>query len=928
MHLPRSVLPLLGAPLLGAPLLVALALTAAVPGCSAVGCRSEGRPQPVSADRAEAIALRTLPFAELTVPADSRPGHAEPPPEVPLEGPWRYVGATRKGMHKYATDIPIRPRGLFFNKPQAGMSLRTADGEEVRYDRFGHSNTAMWAHDRHDLIVYLPERTGPPDPGAYVLRYPRAVQRERALNRAFSGAESDATFAWTEVQDDWDHWRGLLLPAPGVAAWDVDVPPGGELTFVSGLVEPELRVGAASDGAGFTVEVEVGGRVTEVLTDTVAVRAFEEQRVDLSRWAGQSVRLRLRTDPGPGGNADYDYVFFAEPAVASRQADPVRVVMVFIDTLRPDHMSLYGYERDTTATIDHLAGEAAVFDNARSVAPWTLPSARTIVTGRHPEYYDVSPTLQSILGDRGWATAFIAGNVYLSVNFGMTRDWDFHRVGLWPLAEEATDDALHWLDAHDGRNALLQVHYMGTHLPYVEPPSYRHRYAGDPVGGLRDEFHLSDVKRANVDRKPAAQQFVKDRYDNNVRYVTDQVQRILDALDDNDILLLYADHGEEFWDHGGYEHGHSLFNELVHVPLVIRAPGVRAERIEEPVQLIDLAPTVLDLVGAPIPEGTQGRSLVPLLRGDPDAEAAFADRPIAFGRPLYGMERWGVLRGHDKWMTSEGREAWYDLSKDPKELSNLLIKDPWDSGARFRDDLSNALGREVVVGYRLTPTQFKSAADWGTWVLCSVPGGFAETWAGDDPLMNSFATVRPIDDPQEIERLLAERQVVDPTVDPAAGGVEICWPGDYKGSREVYLVPKDPLLDVGHDMQCSGYLGDAKGGKRGTMRIPPVRYPALGVNRVPFNKLVWDQRQVLWQMGISPVPAGAATVARDSEAEGMLSALGYVDPDRDRPLGAAAGCEPPAVDLSPWVDPEAPTADAPEVPEAPEAPAPEAEPAP
>ncbi|MEQ1500869.1 MAG: sulfatase [Myxococcota bacterium] len=857
---------------------------------------------------AKAIPLASIPFAELTVPPDNRPGDAEPPVKIPLDGTWRYIGSTRKDMHKYATEIPIRPRGLFFHRAQPGIRLTTADGTEIRYDRTGKSDTFMWAHDRKELIVYYPDRTGPPSPGQFVLEYPKATEREAQLNQRWSGREAK-DFVWTTIQDDWDNRRGLLLPAPGVAAWDVTVPPAGELTFVGGLVEPEIKTGAPSDGAKIAVEVEVDGKVEPLASVDVALHAFTPHHVDLARYAGKQVRLRVRTEPG--ATPTYDYVFLAEPVLASRKANPVRVVMVFIDTLRPDHMSLYGYERDTTAAIDHLAAEGAVFTDAHSVAPWTLPSARSIVTGRHPEYYDNAPTVQSILRDRGWATAFVAGNVYLSVNFDMERDWDFHRVGLWPLAEETTDDALRWLDEHPGRDALIQVHYMSTHLPYVEPPSYRHKYAGEGTGALREEFHLSDVRKANIDEDADAQQYVKDRYDNNVRYATDQVQRIVEVLDDNDVLVLFADHGEEFWDHQGFEHGHTLYEELLHVPVVIRAPGVVPRKIGAPVSLLDLTPTILDLAGAPIPPDLDGRSLVPLLKDQPAADQPFLTRDLAVGRPLYGTERWGVLHGDEKWTTHEGKEYLFDLGDDPVEKKNLLKSDE-SGGAPYREYLAKSLGREVGAAYRLLPTNHRGGPPIpGLWALCTVPGGFKSAWKADDPLENSAADVKLLTDPAEIAAALARYGIKDHPVGADAGAAEICWHAGWFGSREVYTVPNRPLADVGREMVCSAYLGDRSGGHQGTMRIPTDRDPTIAGPRTPaLAKLSLDQRQLAWSFGIAPIPneRTLALSGREDETNEMLEAMGYVDPEKPEgkpegkpgdkddkePARPLVACEPPA----------------------------------
>ena len=550
-------------------------------------CGGERRPGAVSADRAVTIPLDTLPFTQLEIPSSSRPDHAEPPVRIPVRGPYKYLGTTRAEMHKYCTDIPIRPRSLFFYQPKPGMKLLDRKNRTVIYDRSGGYPEPIWHHDRQRLCIHQPDKDPPPADGDYHLEYPRAVEREQSLNLADARRRLKAEhegkagpapelaakdFVWTSIVEDWDTRRGLLLPAPGVAQWKLEVPAAAELQFSSGLVRPEIQETVGSDGAELHVEVVQGGEVTPVKKLSLDVGRFKNQRIDLSAYAGKTIELRLRTEPG--GNPVFDYAFLAEPVVASRIDNPVRVVMVFIDTLRPDHMSLYGYERDTTASIDGLKDRASVFTQARSVAPWTLPSARAIVTGRHPEKYDSAKTLQETLHQNGFATAFMAGNVYLSSNFGMARDWDFHRVGLWPMAKKVTDDTLAWLDEHEGRNALVQVHYMDPHLPYLEPGSYRNRYAGQGPDGLRGEFHLRDVRRQNIQKKPKVQQYIRDRYDNNIRYATDQIARLLKKLDENDIVLLYADHGEEFWEHQGFEHGHSLFDELP--PRTVGHPSPRA----------------------------------------------------------------------------------------------------------------------------------------------------------------------------------------------------------------------------------------------------------------------------------------------------------------------------------------------------------------
>lgn len=813
-------------------------------------------PRPASVDRAEGstLLLDTLPFTELTVPDASRD---HPPGEwIGLMGPFKYMGTTRKGMHRWQTDLPVRPRGLFFNKAQPGMAVRaTRDQTSLRYDRFGESDMPTWSHDRTTLTVYLKDKgTGPPE-GGLEFAWPLAAEREKRLNRAWSGM-SNEEFTRATVADGWDNRRGLLLPAPAVAAWEITVPKAAELTFASGLVEPEVQDGPASDGARLVVEVVEGAETTPLHDEPLAV-GFADHRVDLSRWAGRKVVLRFRTEPG--ANSQFDYAFVGSPAVSSRVANPRRVLLVFIDTLRPDHLSYNGYDRPTSPKLDALVERAVSFDNTRSIAPWTLPSARAVLTGRQPEWYgtDRGRTLMSLLRDHGFASAMFSGNVYLSANFDMERDWDFHRVGLWPLAEDVTDEALAWMSANAGRDTLLQVHYMGCHLPYIEPAPYRTMFAGSPVGGLRDEFHLSDVKQAHIDDDADAQDWVKGRYDNNIRYVTDQVGRLLAASGPDDIIVVYADHGEEFWEHRGFEHGHTLFDELLRVPLIIEGPGLDARRVTAPTSLLDVTPTVLDLLGLPATD-FDGQSLLALARGDEAAVAAFTARDHAFGRPLYGTERWGLLRGNEKWTTNEGREALYDLGADAAERKNLLKADPDDKGARFRGALAEALQRDVDMGYRLAPTTARGGAAEDAVVRLTVPGGWKHAWVGTDALENSSAEVH-VDGDQ----------------------VTATWHAGYSGVVEVFLVPNLPLAQATPQLQ-----GEATQGDQTFPLAPDPKFGATpGAVRVPLTRAQFRNRSIVltWATAPAPDPDAGAIKARDPEMNATLGAIGYHDEDIPEP---------------------------------------------
>ncbi|MBA2321175.1 MAG: hypothetical protein H0V89_08465, partial [Deltaproteobacteria bacterium] len=206
-----------------------------------VACGGENRPAPVATDVARSYALGVdVPFAELEIPDGNRPGGAEPAERIPLDGPWRSIGPN-KGMSRYQADLPVRPRGLFFHSAQAGMEVLDATGQPVPYARGVGRARPFWNHERDTVLVALPGERRPPKPGEFTLRWPKASERERTLNFAMAGIPEKADFVRTTVQVGWDSRMGVLVPAPGVVAWDLVLPPAAELHFAPGIVPPELR---------------------------------------------------------------------------------------------------------------------------------------------------------------------------------------------------------------------------------------------------------------------------------------------------------------------------------------------------------------------------------------------------------------------------------------------------------------------------------------------------------------------------------------------------------------------------------------------------------------------------------------------------------------------------------------------------------------
>ncbi len=716
----------------------------------------------------EAVVLWHRP--ELLSSVELPPHSREHLPEgvIPVDGRWRLV-ASGKGVRTWQVELPVRPRTLVFTAAPEGMEVvrRKADQDWSEASSLGHrprqvyaDRAGSWEFTSSALRVKRKASEGPPKPGEYGLRYDASLGRERALQReAFTGSDAEFVFRSVQVGDTTE--SGLFLPAPGALSFRLVVPVGAVLELGPRLVPPEVH-DPQGESDGVTLAVRINGE----LLSRRRIEGITEKRLrlDLDRWAGQQVQLSFQSEADADNRLDY--LFLASPIIRVPQETPPRVVVVFVDTLRRDALSLYGYHRQTSPNLDAWAEGAAVFEGARSVAPWTLPTARAMFTGAQPERWSEVRTLQEQAAAQGWATAFLAGNIYLSSTFEMDRGWGLHRFLNLPRANLQLRRARAWLDSVADQPSLLVVHLMDAHLPYNEPRAFRHRFAGEQPAGLGPERfvrrHVLDAEeRLGADELG----YVRDRYDNNIAWIDDQLGGFLRELRPQDLVVVLSDHGEEFWEHGEFEHGHSLYDELLAVPLVVSGPGIASGRYSQPVSLLDLAPTLATHMGLST-AGMDGRPLQDLLDGS--AAEAFAQRPIGFGRLLYGERLWGVAHQGTKLITGRGAEELYALSADAKERADVFpLKKALLPG--LTEAMVDALGMEVATVLRLVPSRSNSERELQ--VVLQVPGGVRQAWAAEDPMGLS-----------EVE--------VNTRVDSE---VSIVWQGRARSEREVYVLPNLPL---------------------------------------------------------------------------------------------------------------------------------------
>jgi arylsulfatase A-like enzyme len=316
------------------------------------------------------------------------------------------------------------------------------------------------------------------------------------------------------------------------------------------------------------------------------------------------------------------------------------VLLLILDTTRADHFGAYGYERPTTPNFDRLAAEGRRFDAAWAQSPWTLPAVATILTGQPPRVHGAGrasggilplrpelPALAESMTDAGYRSAAFMNVIWCSPELSaLDRGFELydhetsdesnsgHRD-----AARTTAAALEWLDRIGGDPFFMVLHYFDPHLTYDPPAPYDTMFGDDSHGlpadfGSASEVYL--IRNGRLRLNDQQRRTLMARYDGELRFADEQFGRLRQALEergrwDETLVIVVADHGEEFWDHGGFEHGHSHYRELLNVPLIVRRPGEAAsgEVVTDRVTQLDIVPTILDFAGLPVPEELPGKVL-------------------------------------------------------------------------------------------------------------------------------------------------------------------------------------------------------------------------------------------------------------------------------------------------------------------------------
>ncbi|MET0344614.1 MAG: sulfatase [Polyangiales bacterium] len=514
--------------------------------------------------------------------------------------------------------------------------------------------------------------------------------------RVIRGAVPEGAFApprlselRTELSVKGVQRRALAVRAPGALAYYLEVPKDAKLGFGAGVA------GAAPKGAKARVVITPEGGAAKELWQADLSERWNDALVDLGAYAGKAVRLELKVDGDVGtGRAGFSrpVVLLPKQALAAPEKKAKNVVVVLIDTLRARSLKAFNpRSRVKTPVIDQLAKDGAVLDACQAPENWTKPSTASLLTGLYPATHGAksdgamlpkgATLLSESLKAAGFKTGSFIANGYVSDKFGFNQGWDHYtnyiREHKSTEAENVFKEAGDWVEKNKDKRFFAYVHTIDPHVPYDPPEQFLSLYKkGEYSGQVRPRKtpeQLADAKRnpPKVTFTPEDKQNLQDLYDGDVSYHDHYMGLFIERLKklglyDDTVFVVTADHGEEFDEHGSWGHGHSVYQELLWIPYVVRLPGVvpAGARLKQATSSMTIFPTVLEAAGVALPSTLEEQSVLGWVRGGPPPVMPVAFSDFLDDRRVIRAGRWKlILRGLN--------ETFFDLESDPTEQKEL-----------------------------------------------------------------------------------------------------------------------------------------------------------------------------------------------------------------------------------------------------------------
>lgn len=383
----------------------------------------------------------------------------------------------------------------------------------------------------------------------------------------------------------------------------------------------------------------------------------------------------------------------------------MKIILIVVDTLRADHLHCYGYKYETSPNIDKLAREGVVFFKAYANGIPTTPAFTTIFTGLHSMTHKVIshggdetlppgiPLLAEILRENGFRTCAVDNLFTIKPYFAKGYEFYINPQGQSPhfvRAEEINFQAIKWLKEHRDEDFFLFLHYWDPHSPYLPPEKYKFTFYRGEDPFASDDRSMEPAKKQiaypffkkwhyDLLGNPSDANYIIAQYDGEIRYVDDAIGEILETLtvygiEEDTLLILTSDHGENMTEHNFFFDHQGLYEPVIHIPLIMRFGGkFSPKRIEEIVQHIDITPTVLDIFNIKVNLRFDGKTLLPLLRGETEMVHEVVVSTECTWRAGIALRRgdWKLIKTMDQGLYSTPPKELYNLKSDPKEMENL-----------------------------------------------------------------------------------------------------------------------------------------------------------------------------------------------------------------------------------------------------------------
>ena len=334
------------------------------------------------------------------------------------------------------------------------------------------------------------------------------------------------------------------------------------------------------------------------------------------------------------------------------------VILISIDTLRADHLGIYGYQKEISPNIDSLAREGVVFKNAFAQSSWTLPSHASMFTGRYPQQIGVeifsdrlpeNSTITEVLRKANYKTAAFTSGTFVNSDHGFSQGFsEFAEFDDWQDANYLTDKAIEWLTINQQEKKFLFLHYFHVHDPY-SPREDSVRTLDPKYSGNLTSFNISQIVKLNKGETKLSRtdlNHIKTLYDSEINELDNSLGKFFEqlkktGLDENTIIIIVGDHGEEFGERGIWAmHAYSLYDELIKIPMIIKIPNLyQGKEVSGLVELVDIPPTILALLGLEDSMEHSGQNLIKVIEEKVSKESVYAETSIQKQQMLESIEK-------------------------------------------------------------------------------------------------------------------------------------------------------------------------------------------------------------------------------------------------------------------------------------------------